>query len=161
MRWLNNKNIFSFLMLLVLVVLGMISYQTYGAFQKYQKAVESRKEIHFVDLLDETISAISKERIASANFMGSHGKKGKETLETSRENVNSKLGELSAYVHDHPTFEIYTRRLTSIRKSLKKVRNSIDTLSSDYRDTFYTKGCLIQHCEKSSKQSYQIQHTAR
>ncbi len=138
MRWLNSKNIFSFLMLLVLVVLGMISYQTYGAFQKYQKAVESRKEIHFVDLIDETIDAISKERIASATFMGSHGKKGKEILETSRENVSSKLKELSAYVHDHPTFEMYTRRLTSIRNNLKNVRNSIDTLSSDYRDTFYT-----------------------
>ena len=138
MRWLNNKNIFSFLMLLVLVVLGMISYQTYGAFQKYQTAVESRKDIHFVDLLDETISAISKERIASANFMGNHGKKGKTTLDASRENVNSKLKSLSAYVQDHPTFTIYKHRLTAIRNSLKKVRNSIDTLSSDYRDIFYT-----------------------
>ncbi len=125
-------------MLLVIVALGMISYQTYGAFQTYQKAVESRKEIHLVDLLDETISAISKERIASANFMGSHGRKGKETLEISRESVDSKLGELTAYVQGHPAFGIFTSRLSLIEKSLKKVRNSIDTLSSDYRDTFYT-----------------------
>jgi len=138
MKRLSSKNIFSFLMLLVLIALGTISYQTYGVFGKYQQAVTHKTQFHFVTLVDETIKSLSQERMASANFMGSHGKEGKEALDEIREEVDTYIKELLAYIQKHPSFAIYTQRLNLIQKNLKKVRNGVDTLSSDYRDTFYT-----------------------
>lgn len=138
MKWLNSKNTFAFLILISMTVLGMLSYRSYFAYSSYRKAVESRKDIHLVDLFDEAISMVFKERIASAKFMGTKGKEEKKALQESRENTDEKLKELGNYIAQYPAYTIYRNRVNLIRKTLKKVRNSIDTLSSDYRNIFYT-----------------------
>ncbi|AKF24449.1 hypothetical protein YH65_02870 [Sulfurovum lithotrophicum] len=138
MNLLNNKNIFSFLIVLVLVVFGAISYQTYFAYNDYQKAEEGKKEVRFVELLSQTVDAIAKERLESANYMGSGGAAAGSELKASREIVDHTVDALESYVRQNTNLKLHDKRIVMVKKKLSKVRNKIDTLGSDYKDIFYT-----------------------
>ena len=138
MNLLNNKNIFSFLIVLVLAGLGGISYQTYFSYNDYRKAEESKKGIHFVELLSQSIDAIAKERLDSANYMGSGGAVADSELKASREVVNHTIDSLEKYVRQNRHLKFHEKRIAMVKKKLAEVRNKIDTLSSDYKDIFYT-----------------------
>jgi len=138
MNLLNNKNIFSFLIVLVIVVLGTVSYNTYLTYNSYMQAEESKKNIHFVDLTEQVIDALSHERIESAIYMGSGGSDRADVLKESREAVNGTLLSLERYIEVNNSLKSYGKRLVLIKKKLGEVRHQIDTLSSDYRNTFHT-----------------------
>jgi len=138
MNLLNNKNIFSFLIVLVLVGMGAISYQTYFSYSDYQKAEESKKEIRFVDLLSQSVDAISKERIASANYMGSGGTLADGELKTDREVVDHTIDALESYLRENKGLKLHAKRVEMVKKKLAEVRNKIDTLGADYKGIFYT-----------------------
>ena len=138
MNWLNSKNIFSFLILLVLIGMGAISYETYHAYQDYTKTDESKKESHFVTLLSQTINAISDERLTSANYMGSGGTAGGSELKSSREMANHTIDALIAYAKKDNGLKSNLNRIDTVKRKLAIVRNKIDTLGADYKDIFYT-----------------------
>ena len=137
MNWLNSKNIFSFLILLVLIGLGAISYETYRAYQDYTKTDERTKESHFVTLLSQTISAISDERLTSANYMGSGGEVGASELKSNREMVNHAIDTLITYAKKDNNLKSNLNRIDAVKRKLAIVRNKIDTLGADYKDIFY------------------------
>ena len=138
MHWLNSKNIFSFLILLVLIGLGAISYETYHAYQDYTKADEGKKESQFVTLLSQTINAIGDERLASANYMGSGGAAGGSELKSNREVVNRTIDSLIAYTKKDNSLASNLKRIDAVKRKLTLVRNKIDTLGADYTDIFYS-----------------------
>ncbi len=138
MNLLNNKNIFSFLIVLVVVVLGTVSYNTYLTYNNYMQAEESKKNIRFVDLTEQLIDALSHERTESAVYMGSGGSDRADALKESRETVNATLSSLEKYIGANRTLGSYAKRVALVRKKLTEVRHQIDTLSSDYRNTFHT-----------------------
>ncbi len=137
MNLLNNKNIFSFLILIVVAVLGLFSYQTYTAYTHYETTQKSQQNIRFVTLSDQLLEALEAERIESADYMGNIGKKGTDLLKESRENVDHTLKKLYSYVEGNRQFSTYTKRLALVRKNLMRVRNKVDTLSTDYRSIFF------------------------
>ncbi len=138
MNFLSNKNIFSFLIVLVIAVFGAISYHTFFAYQSYTQAQTSRNYLHFVELTDQAIDVIAKERINSADYMGSGGKQSAKELKEIRETVNNTLHTLDTYMAKNKTLQSYSKRFAYIRTKLKEVRNKIDTLSSDYENMFNT-----------------------
>jgi len=138
MNFLNNKNIFSFLIVLVIAVFAAVSYNTFLTYNSYLEAEKSKKSIHFVDLTEQVIDALSHERIESAIYMGSGGNDRIDALKESREAVNATLSSLEQYVGMNKALRSYDKRLALVRKKLTEVRHQIDTLSSDHRNTFYT-----------------------
>jgi signal transduction histidine kinase/CheY-like chemotaxis protein len=123
---------------LVIAVLGMVTYNTYLTYNSYMQAEESKKSIHFVDLTEQAIDALSNERVKSAIYMGSGGNSQADVLKGSREAVDATLLSLEQYMGADKTLKSYAKRLVLVKKKLKEVRHQIDTLSSDYRNTFYT-----------------------
>ncbi|BAF72789.1 ATP-binding protein [Sulfurovum sp. NBC37-1] len=138
MNLLNNKNIFSFLIVLILAGLGGVSYQTYFSYNDYRKAEESKKEVRFVELLSQTIDALAKERLDSASYMGSGGTAADSELKASREAVDHTVGSLEMYVRQNANLRLHSKRIAMVKKKLSEVRNKIDTMGSDYKDIFYT-----------------------
>ncbi len=138
MNLLNNKNIFSFLIVLVIIGLGGISYQTYFAYNDYRKAEESKKEIRFIELLSQTVDALAKERLDSANYMGSGGTLADTDLKVSREVVDHTIDSLEKYVRKNETLKLHDKRIAMVKQRLSEVRNKIDTMGADYKDIFYT-----------------------
>ncbi|MCF6207409.1 MAG: ATP-binding protein, partial [Sulfurovum sp.] len=136
MNMLNNKNIFSFLILIVVAVMGYFSYQTYMSFRVYEAAQQSHKNIRFVELIDQALDSLEDERIQSAIFMGKGGKRGSENLQQSRQLVDNTMQVLITYVKKNSQFKTHLKRFEHVEKMLKTVRNKIDTLSSDYRNIF-------------------------
>jgi len=138
MNLLNNKNIFSFLIVIVIAVLGGVSYKTYFSYNDYAKAEKNKKEIRFVELLSQTVDAIAKERLESANYMGSGGALAGGALKASREVVDHTVDSLEKYVGQNKSLKLYDKRIAMVKKKLAEVRNKIDTLGADYKDIFYT-----------------------
>ncbi len=138
MNLLNNKNIFSFLIVLAIAVFGTVSYNTYLAYNSYMQAEESKKSIYLVDLTEQMIDALSHERLESAIYMGSGGNSQADALKGSREAVDATLSSLEQYIAENKSLKFHGKRVDLVRKKLKEVRHQIDTLSSDYRNTFHT-----------------------
>jgi len=136
MNLLNNKNIFSFLIVIVLAVVGYFSYQSYIAYDSYEQAQQSRQNIRFAELIDQAQESLGAERTESAIFMGSGGKEGEQTLQSSRQIFDGALAALKEYIAKNPAFASYQKRVDAIERSLKSVRNKVDTLSSDYQNIF-------------------------
>jgi hypothetical protein len=138
MKLLNNKNIFSFLILIVLAVFGLFSYQTYQAYNTYQYAEKGNKNIHFIELVDQLADRLEKERIESAVYMGKSGKTDTDPLMESRERVNKSLKAIQKYIKKNKQFGIHKKRVILVKKNIDTVRNMVDTLSTDYRSVFFT-----------------------
>jgi len=138
MNFLNNKNIFSFLIILAIAVLGAVSYHTYFTYDSYMQAEESKKNIYYVDLTEQVIDALSHERIESAIYTGSGGNNRVDALKESREALDGTLAALQKYINQNETMKSYSKRIALVKKKLSEVRHRVDTFSSDYRDTFYT-----------------------
>jgi len=137
MNLLNNKNIFSFLILIVVGVLGLFSYQTYTSYNNYEATQESSKNIRFVELVDQALNSLEEERIQSAIYMGNAGKKGADTLKESREMVDETLHALKEYTEKNHQFATYQKRFDLVGRNIAAVRNKVDTLSSDYKSIFF------------------------
>jgi len=137
MNLLNNKNIFSFLILIVIGVLGLFSYQTYIAYTGYEATQESSKNIRFVELVDQALESLEEERIQSASYMGNAGKKGADALKESRDMVDETLKSLKEYTDKNQQFSMYQKRFMLVAKNIASVRNKVDTLSSDYKSIFF------------------------
>ena len=137
MNLLNNKNIFSFLIVIVLGVLGLFSYETYTSYLSYQSTQQSHKNIRFVELIDQTLNGLEGERIYSAVYMGNAGKKGAESLLENREMVNGTLQALKEYTAKNKQFKMYQKRFDLVAKNIAAVRNKVDTFSSDYKNIFF------------------------
>jgi signal transduction histidine kinase/CheY-like chemotaxis protein len=136
MNVLNNKNIFSFLILIVVAVVGMFSYQTYKAYTIYETTQKSGKNIRFVELVDNALKNLEKERVQSAIYIGNYGKQGEAELKESRQLVDESFHGLNQYIGKNPQFKIYQKRFDLVVKNIKDVRNKVDTLSSDYKSIF-------------------------
>jgi signal transduction histidine kinase/CheY-like chemotaxis protein len=136
MNLLNNKNIFSFLILIVVGVLGFFSYQTYISYNEYKATQESTKNIRFIELTDQALESLEEERETSAIFMGNAGKKGLEALNESRQMVDTTLNSLKEYVKKNHQFLSYQKRFDLVSKNIASVRNKVDTISSDYQNIF-------------------------
>jgi len=137
MNLLNNKNIFSFLIIIVIAVTGFFSYQSYIAYDSYETAQQSRKNIRFVELVDQLQDSLEEERVQSAIFMGNGGKEGEQKLLESRQMVDGSFAALKEYVSKNAQFQSYRKRFEGVEKNIGSVRNKVDTLSSDYRNIFY------------------------
>jgi len=139
MNLLNNKNIFSFLILIVVGVFGLFGYHTYVSFNAYEARQESSKNIRFVELMDQILDSMDQERIESAVYMGTAGKSGIEALKAKREAVDEALKSLQQYTEQNKLYKSYRKRFELVAKQFAAVRSKVDTLSSDYKSIFFEK----------------------
>ena len=137
MKLLNNKNIFSFLIFIVIVVLGIFSYQTYLSYEAFSLTQKSSKNTRFIELVDQTLGSLEEERVQSAIYMGTAGKRADQALKSSREVVDDTLKMLSEYAQKNPQYKIFRNRIASVRQEIASVRNKVDTLNSDYKSIFF------------------------
>jgi CHASE3 domain sensor protein len=84
MKIMNNKSIFTFLMILVLLLLAGASYYTFMAYNEYESTQKNTKSTYFIETLDDTLSKIAKERLYSAIYMSTNGTSGLEKVKESR-----------------------------------------------------------------------------
>jgi len=136
MNFLNNKNIFSFLILVVIAVFGMFSYQAYTAYRVYEDTHKSGESVHFVELVEQALSSLERERIQSAIYMGSDGKERAKALKEARRAVDGSMHALRGYVEKSKQLEGQARRFDLVVRNIASVRSKVDTLSSDYRNIF-------------------------
>ena len=80
MKIINNKNIFNLLIVGVIAVFAYFSYYTYTSYMAYESTRNSTQSTYFVEELNGVISAIEKERLYSAVYMGTDGKTGFEKV---------------------------------------------------------------------------------
>lgn len=137
MKIINNKNVFTFLIIVVIAVLGLFSYYTYNSYMKYESTQKSTQSISFLKEMEEVLDRIEKERLYSAAYMGTEGKTGFKKVQKARNEVDSAIEELNAFIGKHKEFRMYQKRLEAAKENLKYVRTKIDTLSSDYKNIFF------------------------
>ena len=137
MKIMNNKSIFTFLMIVVLFLLAGASYYTFMAYNEYESTQKNTKNTYFIETLDDTLSKIAKERLYSAIYMSTNGTSGFEKVKESRASVDAVLAKLSTYIETNKISVSYKRRVDSVQKNLKYVRTRIDTLSSEYKSILF------------------------
>jgi signal transduction histidine kinase/CheY-like chemotaxis protein len=107
------------------------------SYKSYETALQARKNIRFTELIEQVLGSLEAERIQSAVFVGSGGKRGGDLLDESRQEVDGTFTALNEYVASNSQFKTEKKRFERVEKTLKSVRNKVDTLSSDYRNIFY------------------------
>ena len=130
---MRSKTVFILLLVFLLGVFGgfsYLSYRTYGDFSSSQKAKSYLDAIHRIDA---TISALQKEEIVSAIYLGSKGSQEAKSLARSRKDTDRLLQKLSS---EKSLKASELKRLNSVKKSLRYARSSIDALAGDYRTLF-------------------------
>jgi signal transduction histidine kinase/CheY-like chemotaxis protein/Tfp pilus assembly protein PilE len=137
MKIINNKNIFTFLILVVIAVFGIFSYYTYISYTEYATTQKSTKSTSFIKEMDSVLDKIAEERLYSAIYMGTDGKSGYAEVEKARTAVDNAMSDLSTFITANKAFSTYQRRVESAVKNLKYVRTKVDTLSSNYKNIFF------------------------
>jgi len=131
MKIINNKNIFLLLISFVLISFGVLGYKAYNAYTQYESTQKSTQHLQFIEILDTLVDGISTERLASAIYMGTKGKKGFEQLEKFRVKTDKYIVQLSVYTN------IDKKIVDEIKENIKYVRTKVDTLSTDYKNVFF------------------------
>ncbi len=137
MKFITNKYILNFLILMSMVALAGTAYYSYEAYVKYEKAQTASKNLYFVEQLDNMMDAISDERLKSALYMAHGENRSFESVEASRSNVDLKISDMLQYTEENPLFSKYKKRFESTKKHLKYVRTRVDTRSEDYESIFF------------------------
>ena len=137
MKIINNKNVFILLIASVIVILGTFSYYAFISYVEYEATQKSTKSTYFIKTLDSVLDKIAKERLYSAIYMGTGGKKGFEKVKEARVIVDNALVEVHEFTNANKAFNTYEKRLSYISENLKYVRTRVDTLSSDYKNIFF------------------------
>ncbi|RRS30300.1 MAG: hypothetical protein P794_07565 [Epsilonproteobacteria bacterium (ex Lamellibrachia satsuma)] len=137
MKIINNKNVFTFLIVVVMAVLGLFSYYTYISYMKYESTQKSTQSISFLKNMDGVLDQIEQERLYGAIYLGTEGKPGFDKAKKARNEVDNAIEELSTFINTHKEFRMYQARLDVAKENLKYVRTKIDTLSSDYKNIFF------------------------
>ena len=117
--------------------MGVSSYYTYISYGDYETTRNSTEGTYFVDEMDKVLDKIAKERLYSAIYMGTDGKRGLDKVKASRIAVDSAIMELNNYINANKEFMTHGKRLDATAKNLKQVRLRVDTLSSDYKNIFF------------------------
>jgi len=130
MKIFNNKNVFILLMVSMMAILGAFSYYASVSYLEYEGTQKSTRSTDFIQTVDSMLDKIAKERLYSAIYMGSNGKKGYEKVKEARVAVDSALADM----YD---FNMYEKRFSYITENLKYARTRVDTLSSDYKNIFF------------------------
>jgi len=137
MKIINNKNIFTLLIVAIIGVLGVLSYYTYLSYSDYLDTQKSTKSTYFVKKVDNLLNSIAKERLSSAIYIGTEEKSKYKTVEKSRVSTDNAIENLSEFIAKNSEYSVYKIQLESAQKNLKYVRSKVDTLSSDYRNTLF------------------------
>jgi signal transduction histidine kinase/CheY-like chemotaxis protein len=131
------KNIFNLLIIVVIVALGFFSYNTYVSYVEYESTRTSTQSTYFIEEMDSVLNNIAKERLYSAIYMGTEGKRGFDKVKEARVAVDSAIIELNTYMNANKKFKTYSKRLNAASENLKHARTKVDTLSSDYKNIFF------------------------
>ena len=130
MKIINNKNVFILLMVSMVAIVAVFSYYASVSYIEYEGTQKSTRGTDFVQTVDTMLDKVAKERLYSAVYMGTDGKKGYKKVKEARAAVDSALVDVHA-------FKMYDKRLSSLAKDLKYARTRVDTLSSDYKNIFF------------------------
>jgi len=137
MKIINNKNVFNLLIVTVMGAVAFFSYYTYIYYVEYESTRDSTQSTYFIEEMDNVLDTVAKERLYSAMYMGTKGKKGFDKVKEARAVVDTAIAELDHYVKANKVFQTYTARLNAVSNNLKNVRLRVDTLSGNYKDVFY------------------------
>jgi len=137
MKIINNKNIFILLITLVMAVFAFLSYYAFTSYVEYTSTKRSTQNIYFVEILDNTLSKIEKERLDSAIYMGTSENIAFKKVKTSRVAVDNSIAEISKFIETNKAYTQYEKRLQFVKENLKYVRTKVDTLSSNYKNIFF------------------------
>ena len=137
MKIINNKNIFILLIALVIAVFAFLSYYSFTSYSEYTSTKRSTQNIHFVEILDNTLSKIEKERFDSAIYMATSKDSAFKKVKKSRDVVDNSIVEISKFIEVNKIYRRYEKRLQFVKENLKYVRTKVDTLSSDYKNIFF------------------------
>ena len=130
---MRSKIIFILLLVPLLGIIGGLSYLSYRAYTDFSSSREAQRYLDGIHRIDLAISALQKEEIVSALYLGSKGSREAKALARSRKETDRLLREFS----EKKLFEASDlERLNAIKKNLGYVRSSVDALAGDYRTLF-------------------------
>ena len=73
MKFINNKNIFILLILLMVSVASALTYYAFTSYSEYSVTQKSINTLDFIEKMDTALYNIAKERHDSAVYMGKKG----------------------------------------------------------------------------------------
>ena len=133
---LSSKRIFFIIIFVIFSVLTLISYDTFLNYKKYLSIKYDNQNITYLSMINNALSYINTEMIHGAIHIGNLGKGDSETLNNDRYKSDIAIQKIQTFIeehyHKHKDFEQVKQSI----KTLKKIRNQIDALSSDVLTTF-------------------------
>lgn len=130
---MRSKTIFIFLLVPLLGIIGGLSYLSYRAYTDFSSSRKATTYLDEIHRIDSTISALQKEEITSALYLGSKGTRESKALAQSRKNTDRLLRKLTKKnFFENSDLD----RLSAIKKNLDYVRSNVDALAGDYRTIF-------------------------
>jgi signal transduction histidine kinase/DNA-binding response OmpR family regulator len=138
----------------ILLLLGFSSYFFYQSVTNYQKVQIFNRHIHYGTVVSELITQLAKERGLTAIFIGSHGRKAKDSLKQQRAIVNQKISLLQQYIINHSEIH-FPETIKNLLNQLNRKRNEIDSLQLSFEKAFfkyYTQliGSLLNEIENAT-----------
>ncbi|RUM45937.1 MAG: hybrid sensor histidine kinase/response regulator [Hydrogenimonas sp.] len=120
----------------ILLLLGFSSYFFYQSITNYQKVQVFDRHIQYGTVISEVITQLAKERGLTAIFIGSHGRKAKESLKQQRTIVDQKISLLHKYVANHKEIKLKPA-IKTLLDQLKGQRSKIDALQLSFDKAFF------------------------
>ncbi len=134
---LGIRNKLKLISLLPIVLLFTIaSYFLYTSGAKYQNIRNFSTKIEYTRVLDDLATQLAKERGMTAIYLGSGGKRVKESLRAQREMVNEKIKNYAKFISDHQIMGDRANT-TKLLNLLSKKREEIDKLKLSFNDAFF------------------------
>ena len=130
---MRSRIIFTLLLIPLLAIIAGLSYLSYQAYVDFSSSLNGRQYLDGIRRIDTAVSALQKEELVSALYLGSKGSKNTKELLSARRKTDDFLKQIS----ESKLFEGNDlQRLQAIRKSLQYARSSVDALAGDYQSLF-------------------------
>ncbi|MDH5464325.1 MAG: response regulator [Thiovulaceae bacterium] len=129
----------------ILIIVAIASFYVYRSFVVHQDAVKVEEKIQLNILLNDIITELARERGMTSIYLGSRGKKLKNSLLSQRKVVDKHIGKYQSYIKEHmseeheaATCETCTsaRNTFSHLSQIHKVRQQVNTRKVNFDNVF-------------------------
>jgi len=113
----------------LLVLIGWLGYQSWLAFQDYRPTQKNSQYLSNVEVIENTLEALEKERRLSGLFLGASGKRFADELKQARGVSDRQVQALRGVPETEKGF---ASRVDSLVRALTLIRSNVDALNGDY-----------------------------
>ena len=128
---LSSKRTFFMIIFIIVSVLTLISYDTFLSYKRYLSVKYDNQNFTYLSMINNALSHINTEMINGAIHIGNFGKGDLETLKDNRFKSDISMQKIQTFIEENYPKHKDVEQFKHSVKTLKKIRNQIDILSSD------------------------------